>query len=138
MSLVGDGDRERALASLRDHFVEGRLRVEEFSARCERALRARTDRELRGALADLPPASPPAIVRVLARWAALVVLTGAWLVFSFGLLILFGLVLLIHGASPIDFAGFLLVWLVPTYFLSRQWRRGLAQQRAPRHLTRGS
>jgi hypothetical protein len=59
-------------------------------------------------------------------------LTGAWLVFSCLLLVLFGLVLLIHGASTVEFVGFLVVWLVPTFLLSRLWRRGLT------HRVRGS
>jgi hypothetical protein len=124
MSLISDADRERVVALLRDHFVQGRLRLEELSARCERALQARTDHELRRALVDLPPTGPHAIVRTMARGAALILLTGAWLVFSFLLLALFGLVLLIHGASATEFVGFLVVWLVPTYLVFRQWRRG--------------
>jgi len=38
------------------------------------------------------------------------------------------LTVLIHGASGIELAGFLLVWLVPTVLLSRLWRRGLTQR----------
>jgi hypothetical protein len=128
MNLASDADRERAVASLRDHFVQGRLRVDELSARCELALRARTQDQLRRALADLPASGAHAIVRAIARGAALMLLTGAWLAFSFALLVLLGLVLLIHGASAIEFGGFLVVWLVPTYLLSRQWRHGLTRR----------
>jgi hypothetical protein len=55
------------------------------------------------------------------------VLTGAWLLFSFLLLLLFGFLLLVEGISNLELAVFLLVWLVPTYLLFRQWRRALWQ-----------
>jgi hypothetical protein len=34
-----------------------------------------------------------------------------------------GLTLLVEGGSNSVLLGFLLVWLVPTYLLSRAWRR---------------
>jgi hypothetical protein len=43
--------------------------------------------------------------------------------FSFTLLAVLALVLLIHGASNTALLGFLAVWLVPTWLLSRLWRR---------------
>ncbi len=52
----------------------------------------------------------------------LVVFTGAWLMFSLVLVLVLGLTALIHGASAPELAAFLLVWLVPTYLLSRLWR----------------
>ena len=55
----------------------------------------------------------------VARGAMLVVFTGACLVFSFVLLLVLGLTLLLDGASGTALVGFLLVWLVPTYLLSR-------------------
>jgi uncharacterized protein DUF1707 len=125
MSLITEAERERAVGLLREHFVQGRLTLEELSDRAAAALRARTSHELRRAFAGLPPPAAQRVVRALVQGAALIVLTGAWLLFSFLLLVLFGLVLLIHGASGVEFAGFLLVWLVPTYLLSRRWRRGL-------------
>jgi Domain of unknown function (DUF1707) len=123
MVLAGDRDRERAAASLREHFVRGRLTLEELSQRTELALGARSREELRDALAGLPHLSAQAIARSITRGLVLVVFTAAWLWFSFVLLVVFGLTLLIHGASGIELAGFLLVWLVPTYLLSRLWRR---------------
>jgi Flp pilus assembly protein TadB len=129
---ASDGERERAVASLREHFVRGRLTVEELSARCELALRARSRKDLRRALAELPPLMPQAIVRGVAQGIALVVLTGAWLVFSCVLLLAFLLTLAIHGMSALELAVFAGVWLVPTYFLTRRWRRGLS------HLIRGT
>ncbi len=59
----------------------------------------------------------------------LVVFTGAYIVFSFVLLLVFALTLLLSGASGTALVGFLLVWLVPTYLLSRVWRRPAPDRR---------
>ena len=128
MQLAGDGERERAAASLREHFVRGRLTLEELSERTEVALRARSREELRRSLDGLPQLKVRALAQTATRAAALVLFTGAWLVFSFVLLVVLALTVLIHGASGIELAGFLLVWLVPTFLLSRLWRRGLTQR----------
>jgi hypothetical protein len=127
MIRASDTDRESAVSSLREHFVRGRLTLEELSARCEMALRARSRRDLARALAELPPLRPEAILRGVAGGLALVLLTGAWVVFSFALLFAFVLVLAIQGMSGIELAIFLAVWVVPTYLLSRRWRRGLSR-----------
>jgi len=60
---IGDADREAAAAALREHFAQGRLTMEEFQHRLERAFAAKTDRDLATIAADLPaselsPASP--------------------------------------------------------------------------------
>jgi Domain of unknown function (DUF1707) len=125
LTFASDSDRERATAWLREQFVRGRLTLDELSARVEMALGARTQSDLRRALGGLPSPVPRALASGIVRGALLVVLTGAWLVFSFVLLVLLGLVALIHGVSPLGLLAFLAVWLVPTYLLSRQWRRGL-------------
>ena len=43
---ASDDDRERAVRALREHLVEGRLTLEEFSQRVEAALRAGSSAEL--------------------------------------------------------------------------------------------
>lgn len=65
--LAGDADRERALATLRQATVEGKLTLEEFSGRMDIAMTARTRSELAGLTRDITdsapanlPASPPA------------------------------------------------------------------------------
>ena len=63
------------------------------------------------------------VVKAVVHGASLVLFTGAWLLFSFVLLVVFALTLLIHGATLPELAGFLVVWLVPTYLLSRLWRK---------------
>ena len=61
------------------------------------------------------------MVHTVARGALVVALTGAWLLFSFALLLVFGLTLVFQGASGSAMLGFLLAWLIPTYLLTRVW-----------------
>jgi len=123
VQLVGDADRERATASLRDHFVRGRLTLDELSERTELVLRARYRRELRRPLRGLPLWNPRAAAESFTRAVTLVVFTGAWLMFSFMLLAVLGITLIVHGSTGTELLAFLIVWLVPTYLLSRLWRR---------------
>jgi hypothetical protein len=127
---AGDQDRERAAASLREHYVRGRLSVEELSSRTGRVLTARSRSDIRTALAGLPRL-PEAfgvvgygrIAQVALRGAILFALTAAYVVFTCTLLLVLSLVLIFSGASATTLVGFLVVWLVPTYLLTRLWRR---------------
>jgi hypothetical protein len=129
--FAGDRDRERATAALREHYARGRLTLDEISERTDRVLAARSRADLRGALSNLPvlpsvrdlAGHGGSIVQAAVRGAVLVVLTGAYVLFSFALLLVFGLTMLVEGASGSVLLGFLLVWLIPTYLLSRVWRR---------------
>lgn len=120
--VVGDADRERAAAELREHYARGRLSLEEFSRRVDRALSARSTTELRRALRGLAPwpESRPLLDGV-ARGAALVLFTGLYAIFCVVLLLVLCATLLLHGATGTELVGFLAVWLVPTYLLSRLW-----------------
>lgn len=51
---AGDADRDRTIALLRDATVAGRLTLDEFAGRVERAELARTHGELEPLIADLP------------------------------------------------------------------------------------
>ena len=51
---VSDAERDRAAATLRQHFTEGRLTLAELDERLTAALTARTAGDLRCLLADLP------------------------------------------------------------------------------------
>lgn len=65
---VSDADRDRIAAELREHCVAGRLTLEEFAGRTERALAARTTGELEPLTRDLPAreqATEPALRRRL-------------------------------------------------------------------------
>jgi Flp pilus assembly protein TadB len=121
MVLAGDRDRDRAVASLRENFLRGRLTLDELSARTEVVLHARSLKELRGALAGLPNTMQP-FAQTAVRGGVAVLLTGVWLLFSVVLVAVVGIAALIHGASAAELVAFLLVWLVPTYLLARLWR----------------
>ena len=126
--LAGVRERDQAVAALRENFLRGRLTLDELSARTEVVLHARSLKELRGALAGLPRSLPFAQTAV--RSGLAVLLTGVWLLFSFALLVVLGLMALIHGATAPELGAFLLVWLVPTFLLARLWRGVLP--RSPR------
>ena len=138
--LAGDRDRDRAAAALREHFVGGRLTLEEFTARTERVLSARSRAQVWRALEGLPllpdirelAREGRLFARALARGALLVLAAGAWFCFSMMLLLVLALTLLIHGASTAELVGFLVVWLVPTFLLTRMWHRTPLRRR-PNH-----
>jgi hypothetical protein len=65
--LAGDAEREQSTQLLSHAVVEGRLTLEEFSDRVERAQAARTRDELATLTQDLPAAPPPAASTELAR-----------------------------------------------------------------------
>jgi uncharacterized protein DUF1707/cell wall-active antibiotic response 4TMS protein YvqF len=58
---ASDADRERTARLLRDHAVEGRLTLEEFSDRVSAAYLARTNDELEELARDLPSAHAPVV-----------------------------------------------------------------------------
>ena len=61
--------------------------------------------------------------------AALVLFTGAYLIFCLVLVVVLGFTLLVHGASTSELVAFLLIWLVPTFFMSRLWHGRPAHRR---------
>lgn len=76
---VADADRDRAVTLLREHAVEGRLTLDEFSQRVGLALQARTQRDLHTAMADLPEVAVPQEVstRRPARRSFVAVMSGS-------------------------------------------------------------
>jgi hypothetical protein len=64
---VSDAERDRALSELSAAYEAGRINAEELDQRSSQALSARTGKELRVPLADLPvtrtPAPPPVLPR---------------------------------------------------------------------------
>lgn len=52
---ASDADRQRVVDALRTHTVDGRLTLEEFEARVEEALGAKTHADLQATLRELPP-----------------------------------------------------------------------------------
>ena len=86
---ASDAERDTVAVQLREHFVQGRLTLEELKGRLDTALTARTRGQLDRVLADLPsPKSPPSVPQPVepafpARYAAvaiLIVIMAAWLV----------------------------------------------------------
>ena len=66
---VGDADRQRVVAELQRHYVEGRLTSEELGERVDRALAARTEGDLAPLLEDLPaPEATQPVVRERQWW----------------------------------------------------------------------
>lgn len=63
---ASDADRDGAALALREHLVDGRLTLEEFSARLDRIYGAATRRELQEVAADLPAPAVPG--RRASRW----------------------------------------------------------------------
>jgi hypothetical protein len=125
--LVGDREREEASLTLRRHYREGRLTVDELDERLEVVLAARYRHQIRGALRGLPLrwADPEAVVRDAlrpaaraARDAAFLLATGLlWVLGSLLLLVAFAGWLLSHGPSLAGLLVFPLVWLSLTWVL---------------------
>ena len=57
---IGDVERDDAVDRLSDHFVAGRLDLDEFEERCALVLRAKTQADLDETLVDVPRSSRPA------------------------------------------------------------------------------
>jgi hypothetical protein len=133
---AADSDRERVTATLREHYVRGRLTADELSDRVELVVRSRSRRELRQALTGLPSlpdtrelvAHGRTAARMVVRGAMLVLFTGAYVMFSFALLLALAVTLVVQGASASALGIFLLVWLVPTLLLYRLWHRKTPQR----------
>jgi len=87
---AGDADRDRTIATLRDATVEGRLTLEEFAGRVERAELALTQGELEPLVADLPATGSAQAVAHHRAVGSRLVRSGRWelaarsSVFSFG------------------------------------------------------
>jgi hypothetical protein len=56
---IGDAEREAAAASLREHYAQGRLTLEEFNERLDAAYKATTQSHLNLITQDLPQAAAP-------------------------------------------------------------------------------
>ncbi|MGZ4302233.1 MAG: DUF1707 SHOCT-like domain-containing protein [Gaiellaceae bacterium] len=123
VALAGDADRERASASLREHYAGGYLTLDEFSRRTGRVLSARSSGQVRRALFGLSRPSLVESAHSTVRDVVLVVVSGAYVVFSLLLALVLGLTVLLHGVSTSTFLAIAIVWLVPTCLFARLWRR---------------
>lgn len=125
VALAGDLERERATARLREGYARGQLTLDEFSRRTARVLSARSRSQLRRSLFGVsgPPLADS--IRNRVHELVLAVVTAAYVVFSLVLLAAVALTVLIHGVSVSAFVVVVLVWLVPTVWISRLRRRGV-------------
>jgi hypothetical protein len=123
VALAGELDRERAASSLREHYAGGYLTLDEFSRRTGRVLSARSRGEVRRALSGLSRSSFVDSAQGAVRDVVLVVVGGAYVVFSLVLAVALGLMVLLHGVSTSALVVIALVWLVPTWLLVRFRRR---------------
>jgi hypothetical protein len=141
VTLVGDADRDRALALLRRHYAEGRFDHEELTRRVDVAAGARSTTDVWVALRGLPNALVETIVapRLLAagttlsrypalraakRLALAVIVSAAWLLATTLLAVTYAISLMVGGPSTVVAALFALTWLLVTWGSWRTWRRG--------------
>jgi hypothetical protein len=111
---AGDTDRRRVVEQLGKHFAEGRLTVEEFDERVVRAHAVVHLDELPALTADLPPEPAPR-PRPARRPMAL---APAALVLLVGLVLVWSVAAVAHGAPPV----FVLLLLV-LFLRHRRWSR---------------
>src|ERR1700754_2946156 len=78
MTLAGDADRSKAIVTLRDATVEGRLTLDEFADRVERAELARTDTELAEIVKDLPAVGAADLPVKHGAWFSRLTRSGRW------------------------------------------------------------
>ena len=119
VALAGDLDRERAASSLREHYAGGYLTLDEFSRRTGRVLSARSRGQVRRALFGLSRPSLVDSTNSAVRDLVLVVVSGAYVVFSLVLALVLGLTVLLHGVSMSAIVTIAVVWLVPTCLFAR-------------------
>lgn len=114
VALASDSERDRASATLREGYAGGSLTLDDFTRRTGRVLSARSRLDVRRALFGLSQAPLGDSVRAV----VLVVVTGAYVLFSLALGLMLAVALLL-GASMSTVVIFALVWLVPTYLFAR-------------------
>jgi hypothetical protein len=137
VTLVGDADRERALAVLRRHYAEGRLDPDELSSRVHVAAVARSTADVRAALRGLPNGLLDAVLapRLLAfggtpafrtarRVALAVFVSAVWLFATMVMLIAYVVSLIVSGPSTLGAGIFAAGWLLVTSLSWHAWRRG--------------
>src|SRR3954447_24498548 len=112
VALAGDVDRERAASSLREHYAGGYLTLDEFSSRTGRVLSARSRGQVQRALFGLSRPSAVDAARSAVRDLVLVVVSGAYVVFSLVLALVLGLTVILQGISTSAFLVIAVVWLV--------------------------
>jgi hypothetical protein len=117
MALVSTRERETATEVLRRHFLSGRLTLDEFGDRVRLALTAADGRDLRRAMRGLPPAwrdgdEVRRVAREAKRRIVVAVVAALWLVFSFVLLLAFGVDAVFGGVADGTALGYAVAWML--------------------------
>ena len=127
MALIGDRDRDQAAARLKQHYLRGRLSLEELTERLEVALTARRDRDVRVALSGLPTfglrSGLDEAWRAARHTAFVVAVWSLWWAASLVLLIGYVATVVAQGLSLAIGAVFAALWLLCTVAAKRIVRR---------------
>lgn len=89
---ASDAERDAAAVAMQEHFVEGRLTLDELQERLDSVLAARTHGQLDELFADMPrlppqpaviePAEPPVFPARYAAVAVMIIVMAVWLVLA--------------------------------------------------------
>jgi len=143
---ASDEDRERIAAALSGHYAAGRLTLEEFQERLDRAYAAKTLGELSDLMTDLPgtelsqlreqPSGNPPLPglrtpgTVQARDGTLPAFWRFWLVVTIGVFVLW----LVSG--PTVGPWFMLSAIILAFVILRRWSRRVERRIRDHHQTR--
>jgi hypothetical protein len=116
---IGDAERDRAIASLGDHFAAGRLTAEEFDQRMDQALKARFNEDLEPLFADLPRTVEPDVQSNANRRPDLHLAWSAMLWMA-PLIVIFAVVAAVVLSAPWLVWIFLWVFLITGLFRRRR------------------
>lgn len=116
---IGDAERDRAIASLGDHFAAGRLTAEEFDQRMDQALKARFNEDLEPLFADLPRTVEPDVQSNSTRQPDLHLAWSAMLWLA-PLIVIFAVVAAVVLSAPWLVWVFLWVFLITGLFRRRR------------------
>ena len=116
---IGDAERDRAIASLGDHFAAGRLTAEEFDQRMDQALKARFNEDLEPLFADLPRTVEPDVQSNANRRPDLHLAWSAMLWMA-PLIVIFAVVAAVVLSAPWLVWVFLWVFLITGLFRRRR------------------
>jgi hypothetical protein len=138
MALIGDREREQAAGRLTEHYLRGRLSLEELTERLEVALTARRHSEVRRALVELPPPWLEHVTEArsglgtlllgtlwqrVRRAAFVFAVWTLWWVASLALLVGFVFSVIARGPTLTNLVAFPAFWLVCTVAARRTTRR---------------
>ena len=116
---IGDAERDRAIASLGDHFAAGRLTAEEFDQRMDQAFKARFNEDLEPLFADLPRTVEPDVQSNSNRRPDLHLAWSAMLWMA-PLIVIFAVVAAVVLSAPWLVWVFLWVFLITGLFRRRR------------------